>query len=205
MKLIVTSLASATVVLACHTALAQNAGNGGATYSNLAGAENQVADLLPNFVSNAQSVLSAQVSLFGVVGASAQADGANAQSKKLSPDADRATFESVVKYLEDSGSVMEKQLSGTAALDDGRKKQVADATAALAKVVTQFAAMSKETADMRKGPRKPGTAMPPALFVAKSLPYAVKYVGQGLKAAVAFSKSNGIPVAPEANEALSTL
>lgn len=164
----------------------------------------KVEEVVPNFIATTHPVLAAQASILTVLGMPAEASKLLATGAALTPGATRGTIDEMVELQGDAAGKIADRLDAKPQLDDAAKKVLADSVRDLAAGYANYATMSRDLEPLRKRWRG-GSMTSGALFVAKSLPFAVKKLGNSLKATAEYAKANNIALAPEVAEAVSTL
>lgn len=195
--------AAAAMLLASVPAFAQP-GNGGAKYSDVGSADVKVSDVVPNYVAAAVPLFAAETALLSAVGDQADADRLQTASKGLTNDATRGALDEINTAHMDALAGLEKALAAKPTLDEGARKQYADALRGLGLGLAEYTKMNRDLEPLRKKWRGGGTTTA-ALYVAKGMPFALKSLGSAAKAAIEYAQANNIPVAPEAQSAVAAL
>jgi hypothetical protein len=199
-----TKLAAAALLLAAGAASAQ-LGNGGSTYAGVDKGKPNPGQIVAQFVTTTQSLLAADAGMLAALGQKDAAAKAGAEGQNLAPDASRSALESALQVQADSGQALEKQLAAKAALSDADKQAFSSHAGALARGMLDYAAMARDTADMRKTMKASGGVASAALYAIKALPSSVKDLGQTLKSAQAYAAANAIELPAEVKQAVEQL
>lgn len=164
----------------------------------------KVEEVVPDFIATTQPVLAAQAGILTALGMPAEAAKVAAAGAGLTPGATRGAIDEVVEQQANAAEAIAGKLDAKPQLDDAGKKLLADGLRDLAVGYTNYANMSGKLEPLRKRWRGGGVTTG-ALFVAKSLPFAVKKLASSLKATAGYAKANNIVLAPEVDAAVSTL
>jgi hypothetical protein len=154
-------------------------------------------------VMNANSKMAAALNLKDVAATSkATADAWTSSSTKASlSDNDKVTSE--------QSQLVSDELKKKAVMDKAAKLQFADGVATLASGVLKYVGMRKSVTDFSTALKSASVLSIPKLqagvYVVGAFPTGMKTLGGSLQNAIAFSKSNDIPVPPDATKALSAL
>lgn len=184
------------LVLGSAAAYAQ-LGNGGTTYSGV-GAGGGAGPMMEQFVAVSQSVMAADAGMLAALGMQAEADKAGTQVSALRTDSTPGGFEAAVKAQTATAAILERALGAGGVVPDQAKAGFTAAVDAIAAGIRRYAALSGTLPEMKKQLRLAGGDARSALYVTRVIPGALSELRQTLKAALAFSRANNIPVSEEA-------
>lgn len=172
-------------------------GNGGATYSDVAG-KNAWADFTPRFVTGTLDAMAAQASMMTALGLSEQAASVTAQAKDLNRDTPPGMVESIMGARAKAALVLNAKLATPGlTLDDAKKGQFGADIDALARAIKLYEEISTDLPWMKTQLRGAGAKGRTGLFVAKSIPDYIRDMKAELATAVTFAKANKIEFSPE--------
>jgi hypothetical protein len=194
-------VAGVAIVAASGMAYAQLGGLMGGSNSSVTSEQ-----IVNKYVGGSQSVLTANSNMLDALGQKDAAAKAALEAKNLTQGATKDSLDEAAKVQTDSSKTLEDTLnSKKVAMDATSKKLFAQGVLNLAQGVVQYVAVGVAVKNYKPGIALLGASAVAAAYVVKTLPGSTQNVGTSLKAAIAFSKANDIPVPKEANDATAML
>jgi hypothetical protein len=185
-------------------------GTGGGD-SNSAGADTVAQNdaLVRRYVQANKEVLTANSHMEEALGLKDAAAASAATAAALTEGATTGNLKDTDKAVSESTEAVASELAKGPKLDAESKKKYANGLAALGRSVVQYISMRQPAQGFAEGLKKASPMMLPKLqsgaFIVKELPGGVTRLATSLKNAVAFAKTNNIPVPDDATKALSAL
>ncbi|HXA48585.1 MAG TPA: hypothetical protein VNW52_13200 [Burkholderiaceae bacterium] len=162
--------------------------------------------IVNEYVAGSQSVLTANSFMLEAVGQKDEAAKAALEAKNLTQGATSDSLSEAERVQTESSKSLEDALNGKKiTMDEASKKKFSQGMVNLAQGVVLYVKMAVDVKGFKPGITSIGASATGAIYVVKTLPESTQNVATTMKAAIAFSKANDIPVPKEASDATAML